>query len=79
MGYGNSSAVAEVIDFDFEHVQMRIEDQIVATQIRSTFTLLRFDLMMGNGGSVPSAENKIRFGDIVVSKPTGIIGRSDLV
>ena len=46
----------------------------VATQIRSTFTSLRFGLMVGIGGGVPSSENDIRLGDIVVSKPTGTSG-----
>lgn len=46
----------------------------VATQTRSTFTSLRFGLMVGIGGGVPSANNDIRLGDIVISKPTGTSG-----
>ncbi|EXJ63522.1 uncharacterized protein A1O5_11571 [Cladophialophora psammophila CBS 110553] len=41
----------------------------VATQIRSTFTSIRFILMVGIGGGVPSAEVDIRLGDVVVSQP----------
>ena len=41
----------------------------VAAQVRSTFTSLRFGLMVGIGGGVPSEENDIRLGDVVVSQP----------
>ena len=41
----------------------------VATQLRSTFRLVRFGLMVGIGGGVPSAEADIRLGDIVISQP----------
>lgn len=47
---------------------------IVANQMRSTFTSLRFGLMVGIGGGVPSEEHDIRLGDIVVSKPGGTSG-----
>ena len=43
----------------------------VATQMTSTFTELKFGLMVGIGGGVPSKEHDIRLGDVVVSKPTG--------
>lgn len=46
----------------------------VAIQMLSTFTGLRFGLMVGIGGGVPSEENDIRLGDVVVSKPTGTFG-----
>jgi nucleoside phosphorylase len=46
----------------------------VATQMLSTFTELRFTLMVGIGGGVPSEEHDIRLGDVVVSKPTGTFG-----
>jgi nucleoside phosphorylase len=46
----------------------------VASQMRSTFTSLRFGLMVGIGGGVPSKENDIRLGDVVVSEPTGTLG-----
>jgi nucleoside phosphorylase/tetratricopeptide (TPR) repeat protein len=46
----------------------------VASQMLSTFTRLRFGLMVGIGGGVPSEENDIRLGDVVVSKPVGTVG-----
>lgn len=46
----------------------------VASHILSTFTSLRFGLLVGIGGGVPSAENDIRLGDVVVSKPSGTSG-----
>jgi nucleoside phosphorylase len=46
----------------------------VATHMLSTFTGLRFGLMVGIGGGVPSEEHDIRLGDVVVSKPTGTFG-----
>ncbi|RFU27703.1 hypothetical protein B7463_g8648, partial [Scytalidium lignicola] len=44
---------------------------VVAKSMQSTFPSLRFGLMVGIGGGIPSAENDIRLGDIVVSLPTG--------
>jgi nucleoside phosphorylase len=41
----------------------------VATQMRATFRSVRFGLMVGIGGGVPSAEADIRLGDVVVSQP----------
>jgi nucleoside phosphorylase len=41
----------------------------VATQMRATFKELRFGLMVGVGGGVPSREADIRLGDVVVSQP----------
>jgi nucleoside phosphorylase len=46
----------------------------VATQMLSTFKKLRFGLMVGIGGGVPSQDNDIRLGDVVVSKPTATFG-----
>jgi nucleoside phosphorylase/tetratricopeptide (TPR) repeat protein len=46
----------------------------VAAQMRSTFSSVRFGLMVGIGGGVPGTKNGIRLGDIVVSKPTGVSG-----
>jgi len=43
----------------------------VANQMLQTFEGIRFGLIVGIGGGVPSKENDIRLGDIVVSKPTG--------
>jgi nucleoside phosphorylase len=46
----------------------------VATQMLSTFTRLRFSLMVGIGGGVLSDESDIRSGNVVISKPTGTLG-----
>jgi nucleoside phosphorylase len=46
----------------------------VATQMLSNFKWLRFGLMVGIGGGVPSEKNDIRLGDVVVSKPIGTFG-----
>src|ERR1700722_8893622 len=46
----------------------------VAAHMRITFPSIRFGLMVGIGGGVPSTNNDIRLGDVVVSKPTGILG-----
>ena len=43
---------------------------IVAPRMISTFDSLRFDVMVGIGGGVPSQGNDIRLGDVVVNKPT---------
>ncbi|KAN0083541.1 WD40-repeat-containing domain protein [Elaphomyces granulatus] len=47
---------------------------IVANQLRFTFPAIRFGLMVGIGGGVPTKEADIRLGDVVVSKPTGDFG-----
>jgi nucleoside phosphorylase len=41
----------------------------VAAQMKSKFVSIRFGLMVGIGGGVPSAESDIRLGDIVISQP----------
>jgi nucleoside phosphorylase/ankyrin repeat protein len=46
----------------------------VATQMRATFKGIRFGLMVGIGGGVPSAEADIRLGDVVVSQPHQTFG-----
>ncbi|KAN0066846.1 hypothetical protein V8E54_015018 [Elaphomyces granulatus] len=46
----------------------------VAARMRITFPSIRFGLMVGIGGGVPSTKNDIRLGDVVVSKPTGGFG-----
>ena len=46
----------------------------VVAHMRSTFPSLRFALMVGIGGGVPSTSDDIRLGDVVVSKPTGALG-----
>ncbi|KAJ5040794.1 hypothetical protein NUH16_011086 [Penicillium rubens] len=46
----------------------------VAMQLLSTFHPIRFGLMVGIGGGVPSSNADIRLGDIVVSQPAGTSG-----
>ncbi|PGH15678.1 hypothetical protein AJ79_02272 [Helicocarpus griseus UAMH5409] len=46
----------------------------VAKDMLRTFKSIRFGLMVGIGGGVPSNENDIRLGDVVVSQPTGTTG-----
>jgi nucleoside phosphorylase len=41
----------------------------VATQMRATFKNIRFGLMVGIGGGVPSSGADIRLGDVVASQP----------
>jgi nucleoside phosphorylase len=43
----------------------------VATQMRATFKKIRFGLMVGIGGGVPSAEADVRLGDVVASESHG--------
>jgi nucleoside phosphorylase len=46
----------------------------VATQMQAAFKGIKFGLMVGIGGGVPSAETDIRLGDVVVSKPQSSFG-----
>ncbi|USP77054.1 hypothetical protein yc1106_04328 [Curvularia clavata] len=41
----------------------------VAMQMRAIFKEIRFGLMVGIGGGVPSVEEDVRLGDVVVSQP----------
>ena len=41
----------------------------VAMQMKSSFPSIRFGLMVGIGGGVPSTEADVRLGDVVVSQP----------
>jgi nucleoside phosphorylase len=41
----------------------------VAMQMKSRFGSIRFGLLVGIGGGVPSADSDIRLGDVVVSQP----------
>jgi nucleoside phosphorylase len=41
----------------------------VASQMNSRFPSIRFGLMVGIGGGVPSTEADIRLGDVVISQP----------
>ncbi|KAH0555750.1 hypothetical protein GP486_006307, partial [Trichoglossum hirsutum] len=47
---------------------------VVAVQMKSAFTSIRFGLMVGIGGGVPTVEADIRLGDVVVSTPHGVHG-----
>jgi nucleoside phosphorylase len=42
---------------------------VVAAQLRASFKAIRFGLIVGIGGGVPSAEADVRLGDVVVSQP----------
>ncbi|KAK6525820.1 hypothetical protein TWF281_010863 [Arthrobotrys megalospora] len=44
---------------------------IVATNLMRSFRNVRYILMVGVGGGIPSSEYQIRLGDVVVSEPTG--------
>ncbi|GIK07159.1 hypothetical protein Aspvir_002814 [Aspergillus viridinutans] len=44
---------------------------VVASHLSITFPAIRFGLMVGIGGGVPSKSADIRLGDVVISKPTG--------
>jgi nucleoside phosphorylase len=46
----------------------------VATQMQAAFKGIRFGLIVGIGGGVPSAEADIRLGDVVVSQPQWSFG-----
>ncbi|KNG86035.1 putative ankyrin repeat domain protein [Aspergillus nomiae NRRL 13137] len=45
-----------------------------ATQMLSSFPSIKFGLMVGIGGGIPSEDHDIRLGDVVVSQPTGAFG-----
>ncbi|KAF3286210.1 hypothetical protein TWF970_009756 [Orbilia oligospora] len=47
---------------------------IVVAHMLTTFRAIRFVLMVGIGGGVPSSTADIRLGDVVVSKPSGTSG-----
>ena len=49
----------------------------VASRMRSKFTSIRFGLLVGIGGGVPSSQADIRLGDVVVSQPS--YGRGGVV
>jgi nucleoside phosphorylase len=46
----------------------------VGAQMRATFKGIRFGLMVGIGGGVPSTEVDVRLGDVVVSQPHKTFG-----
>jgi nucleoside phosphorylase len=43
---------------------------VVATQMLESFSSIRFGLMIGVGGAIPTKNHDIRLGDVVVSTPT---------
>ncbi|KAG2419366.1 hypothetical protein HFD88_004162 [Aspergillus terreus] len=45
-----------------------------AAELKSRFPALEFCLMVGIGGGVPSPENDVRLGDVVISQPQGTYG-----
>jgi nucleoside phosphorylase len=47
-----------------------------AKEILLSFPNIRFGLLVGIGGGIPSEVNDIRLGDVVVSKPDGAVGTS---
>ncbi|KAL7964176.1 nucleoside phosphorylase domain-containing protein [Trichoderma sp. SZMC 28014] len=47
---------------------------VVAAQMLSSFRSIKFGLMVGIGGGVPSLDHDIRLGDVVVGKPSGRTG-----
>ncbi|KAH8805436.1 Pfs domain protein [Xylogone sp. PMI_703] len=51
-----------------------IHAAVVSKSMQITFPNLRFGLLVGTGGGVPSDENDIRVGDVAVSLPTGRSG-----
>ncbi|KAF2398552.1 kinesin, partial [Trichodelitschia bisporula] len=46
----------------------------VVARMQSTFSSIRFGLMVGIGGGVPSRKVDIRLGDVVVSEPSNVHG-----
>jgi hypothetical protein len=51
----------------------RVSASTVASHMVSTYPNIRFGLMVGIGGGVPSKSADIRLGDVVVSKPTATL------
>lgn len=50
------------------------EAAVAGKSMQSTFSNLRFGLMVGVGGGIPSLDSDIRLGDVVVSVPDGQAG-----
>lgn len=50
------------------------EAAVAGVSMLRTFSNLRFGVMVGIGGGIPSSENDIRLGDIAVSVPSGQAG-----
>ena len=51
--------------------QANVSAATVATNLSRTFPSIRFRLLVGIGGGVPSRKNDIRLGDVVIGVPTG--------
>jgi nucleoside phosphorylase len=51
-----------------------VDAAVAGKSMQNTFPNLRFGLMVGIGGGIPSDENDIRLGDIAVSVPSGQAG-----
>lgn len=51
-----------------------IEASSVVVRLLSSFRSVRFGLIVGTGGGIPSGGADVRLGDIVVSRPTGMYG-----
>ncbi|KAK1254302.1 hypothetical protein MKX08_008297 [Trichoderma sp. CBMAI-0020] len=45
---------------------------VVATQMLESFSSIKFGLMIGVGGGIPTKDHDIRLGDVVVSTPTSM-------
>ncbi|PVH94219.1 TPR repeat protein [Periconia macrospinosa] len=58
------AAAQEMLDEEHADLQHGPDDNM-----RATFKGIRFGLMVGIGGGVPSAEADVRLGDVVVSQP----------
>jgi nucleoside phosphorylase len=52
---------------------------IVATNIARTFPSIKWRLLMGIGGGMPSGKHDIRLGDVVISMPDGQHGTSEKI
>jgi nucleoside phosphorylase len=51
-----------------------VDAAVAGKSMQNTFPNLRFGLMVGIGGGIPSDENDIRLGDLAVSVPDGHAG-----
>lgn len=51
-----------------------VSASVIAWRMMEAFKSIRFGLMVGIGGGVPSCEPSMRLGDVVVSKPNNVHG-----
>ncbi|KAH8799428.1 nucleoside phosphorylase domain-containing protein [Xylogone sp. PMI_703] len=79
------AAAQEMFDEEHENLEQDENDsnlyslgsiagQTVAMQMKASFKGIRFGLMVGVGGGVPSVQVDIRLGDVVVSQPVQAFG-----